>query len=155
MTLGTTLALLGAAIAALLAGAGSALGVSIAGRAASGVLAEKPSLFGRVLVLQALPGSQGIYGFLVMILILVFSGILGGNTSLPFEIGLAYFFSSLPIAFTGLISGYAQGKIAASSIYMTAKKPELSARGITMTALVETYAILGLLASFLIMFYIK
>src|SRR5690554_7641804 len=66
---GLTWALMGAALAVGLAGIGSAMGVAIAGKAATGVLSEKPDLFGKVLVLQALPGTQGIYGFLMAVLI--------------------------------------------------------------------------------------
>ena len=60
--MGIVYALLGAAIAVLLAGAGSALGVGIAGQAAAGVVSEDPSKFAKVLVLQLLPGTQGLYG---------------------------------------------------------------------------------------------
>ncbi len=147
---GITWALLGVALAIGLGGAGSAIGVALAGKAATGVLGEKPELFGKVLVLQALPGTQGIYGFLVAILLLVQMGWLdGGLVTLPETTGQMYFAAALPIAFVGLISGIYQGKIAATSILMTGKRPEISTRGITMTALVETYAILALLVSIL------
>ncbi len=143
-------ALFGAALSVGLAGIGSAMGVAIAGRAATGVLSEKPDLFGKVLVLQALPGTQGIYGFLVTVLMLVRMGWLAG-TPLPLtELeGQMYFAAALPIAIVGLVSAIYQGKMAAASILMTGKRPEISTRGITMTALVETYAILALLISIL------
>lgn len=147
---GITWALLGVVLAIGLAGAGSAIGVAIAGKAATGVLSEKPDLFGKVLVLQALSGTQGIYGFLVAVLLLVRMGWLeGGLTTLPEVTGQMYFMAALPIAIVGLISGIYQGKISATSILMTGKRPEVSTRGITMTALVETYAILALLVSIL------
>ena len=79
MTTGLVYALIGAALAAGLAGVGSAVGVSLGGKAAAGVISEKPELFGRVLILQALPGTQGIYGFLVAVLIMVKIGMIGGN----------------------------------------------------------------------------
>ncbi|CDR30572.1 Sodium ATPase proteolipid component [Acholeplasma oculi] len=147
---GLTWALLGAALSAGLAGIGSAMGVSIAGRAATGVLSEKPELFGKVLLLQALSGTQGIYGFLVTVLMLVKMQWLTGNpiALTPLE-GQMYFAASLPIAIVGLFSAIYQGKMSASSILMTGKRPEISTRGITMTALVETYAILALLISIL------
>lgn len=147
---GLTWALMGVAFAAGLAGIGSAMGVAIAGKAATGVLSEKPELFGKVLVLQALPGTQGIYGFLVAVLLLVRMGWLTGT---PIQLdamqGQMYFAAALPIALVGLVSAIFQGKMAASSILMTGKRPEISTRGITMTALVETYAILALLVSIL------
>ncbi len=146
---------MGVAIAAVLPGIGSAYGVHVAGKAAAGVVSEKPDLFGKLLVLQALPGTQGIYGFLVAVLILVRSGILGGGAAgLTLATAYSFFLSGLAIAFGGLLSGIYQGRVAAASILMTAKQPDASARGITMTALVETYAILALLVSILALFSI-
>lgn len=150
MTYGLVLSIIGAALAAGLAGIGSAIGVSIAGRAGNGVLAEKPNLFGSILVLQALPGTQGIYGFLMAVLILQKVGLLGGTAiQLGEWQGWALLGAALPIGLVGLLSGIAQGKVAATSILMTGKRPEMATRGITMTALVETYAILALLVSIL------
>lgn len=151
---GLHIALIGIFLATALAGAGSAIGVSIASQAGTGVLSEKPDLFGRVLLLQALPGTQGIYGFLVSILLLQRIGLLGGKFEAMQNIskaeGWAYFGAAMPIAIVGLISGIYQGKAAAGSIMMTSKKPHMSASGMTMTALVETYAILALLVSILL-----
>ena len=146
---------IGVALAAALPGVGSACGVHSAGKAAAGVVSDKPELFGKLLVLQALPGTQGIYGFLGAVLILVRSGVLGGGASaLTLTTAYAYATSGLAIAIGGLLSGIYQGRVAASSILMTAKQPDASARGITMTALVETYAILALLVSILALFSI-
>mgnify|MGYP003379121895 CR=1 FL=1 len=75
--LGIVLALLGAAFAVLLAGAGSAVGVGRAGEAAAGVVTEDPSKFGKVLILQLLPGTQGIYGLLIGFLCLSQIGVIG------------------------------------------------------------------------------
>lgn len=150
MTTGLVYALIGAALAAGLAGIGSAIGVTIAGKAGAGVISEKPELFGKVLIFQALPGTQGIYGFLVAVLILVKVGMLAGSPiPLTNEAGMGLLVAGIPIAIGGCLSGIYQGKMAAASITMTAKDPSLSARGITMTAIVETYAILALLASVL------
>ena len=73
---GLTLALIGAVFATILTGIGTAIAVSIAVRAATGVLTEKPDLFGRVLILVALTSTNGIYGFLISILILVLNYLL-------------------------------------------------------------------------------
>ncbi len=147
---GITLAILGAAIAAILCGIGSAYGVSIAGKAAAGVVAENPELFGKLLVIQALPGTQGIYGFLTAVMVMIKTGILGGGAvDLSLTQGWQFFAACMPIAIAGLFSAIYQGNVAASAIHMTAKQPDASARGITMTALVETYAILALLVSIL------
>lgn len=151
MTFGIVMALMGAAIASTAAGIGSALGVSYAGYAASGVLAEEPKLFGRVLILQALSGTQGIYGLLIAVLILNKIGLLSGTMQpLTAEQGFVYLAAGIPIGLVGLMSAIFQGRVSATAIMMTAKRPELSARGIMLAALVETYAILALLVSFLI-----
>lgn len=153
MTLGTVIAIIGAALAAILAGIGSAVGVQMGGRAAAGVTAEKPELFGKILILQALPGTQGIYGFLIAILVLVRIGLLGGAPkALSNDEGWAYFGACMPIAIVGLISAIFQARTAVAAIHMTAKQPEASAKGMTMTAMVETYAILALLTSILLLF---
>jgi len=142
------LAIIGAALAAAFAGIGSAVGVQMAGKAAAGVLSEKPELFGKLIILQALPGTQGMYGFIVAILVL------GKATALLPDAAVAdgwrLFFACMPIALVGLISAIYQAKMAVSAIHMTAKQPAASGRGITMTVLVETYAILSLLASILL-----
>lgn len=156
MTLGTVYAILGALLAAAMGGIGSAYGVQIGGQAAAGVVSEKPELFGKLLILQALPGTQGIYGFLTAVLIMVRVGLLGGTAvELTTNQGLAILGAALPIAFAGLFSAIYQGKAAVAAIHMTAKQPDASAKGITMTALVETYAILALLVSILLLFGIQ
>ncbi len=150
---GIAIAIFGAVLCALLGGTGSAIGVMAAGKAAAGVTSEKPELFGKMLVLQALPGTQGIYGFLVAVLVMVNTGILGGSPAdLTVAEGWSYFFASFPMAIVGLTSGIAQGLTAASAIHMTGKQPDASGKGITMTAMVETYAILALLTSILLIF---
>lgn len=146
---GTTLAYMGIAMATL-AGIGSAFGVGIAGQAACGVVAEDPGKFGQALLLQALPGTQGIYGLLIAFLIMVKIGALGGTPiDLTIPQGAALFAAGIPIGLVGIFSGIAQGKAAASSIMMISKRPEEIAKGMVYTAMVETYAVLALLISFL------
>ena len=88
MTLGTFLGMLGAALAALLAGIGSAIGVGMAGKAAAGVTAEDPDKFSKVLVLQLLPGTQGIYGLLIAFLVFIQIGLFGDIAALSTQAGL-------------------------------------------------------------------
>lgn len=145
---GMALTILGAAIAFALAGTGSAVGVGLAGQAAAGVTAEQPDKFSKAMVLQLLPGTQGIYGLLVAFLILIRSGVIGGDAmAITEELGYAYLFASLPFGVVGLTSGIFQGKVAVSGIGLLARRPEEFAKGITMAAMVETYAIFGLLIS--------
>lgn len=149
--MGAVYAVIGAALAAALAGIGSSYGVQAAGKAAAGVTAEKPEIFSKLFILQLLPATQGIYGLISAIVILIKSGILGGNyADLTPERGMIMMFASLPIAIVGLLSGIYQGKTAAASILMTGKQPELQTKGIQMTAVVETYAILALVATVII-----
>ena len=148
--LGMVYALLGAAIAVILAGMGSAIGVGIAGQAASGVVTEDPSKFAKVLIMQLLPGTQGIYGLLVGFITLSKSGLLGGGLmELTTSQGLLVFCACLPIGVVGLVSAYYQGKTSAAAIGIVAKKPEQFGKAMLFPAMVETYAILALLISIL------
>ena len=151
MITGNALALLGAAIASL-AGIGSGLGVGIAGQAAAGVLAEDPKKFGRTLLMQALPGTQGIYGLLMTFLIFVRVGFFSGNMDLDITTGLWVLASGIPVGLIGIWSGIGQGKAAAAGIMLMGKRPDQMAKGIIYAAMVETYAIFGLLISILILF---
>lgn len=146
--LGTILALAGAALAVLLAGIGSAKGVGIAGEAAAGVVSENPDVFGQSLVLELLPGTQGIYGFLIGFIVLLKTPLMGGEV-LTIAQGAMVLLSCLPIAFVGLLSAIAQGRVAASAIYLLGRRSDSAGQGIVMTVMVETYAVLALLASFL------
>lgn len=152
MSLGLIIAIAGAALTAILAGLGSAIGVKMAGRAAAGVVSEKPELYGKVLLLQVLPGTQGIYGFLAAFLVIVRSGLLGNGAPISTDMGWAYFAACMPIAINGLLTAIFQAQVAVSSIHMTAKQPDASSKGMIFTAMVETYAVLALLMSILFIF---
>ncbi|MBQ4312661.1 MAG: V-type ATP synthase subunit K [Clostridia bacterium] len=148
---GMVFALLGAALATLLPGMGSAKGVGLVGEAAAGVVAEDPSKFGKVLILQLLPATQGIYGMLTAFLLLSNIGLVGGATVGAFSVGtgLLYLAGCLPIAIVGYFSAVAQGKTSAAGVSMVAKRPEQMSKGMLLAAMVETYAILALLVSIL------
>lgn len=146
---GSFWAVLGAAVAAL-AGIGSAIGVGLAGQAATGVVAEDPKKFGSTLILQALPGTQGIYGLLIAFIILNKIGMLGGGMlDMTLAQGGFIFAAALPIGIVGTISGVHQGKVAASGVMLISKRPEEIAKAMVYAAMVETYAVLALLISFL------
>ena len=144
---GIFFALLGASIATALAGVGSARGVGSAAQAAMGVLSEDSSKFGKMLVLTLLPGTQGLYGFIVGFLILVSGGVLGG-TAPTIGQGLAYFAASLAIG--GMISGFAQGKAAVSGIALSAKDDSNFSKAMVSVTLVEIYALLSFIVSLLV-----
>ena len=125
MTMGTVLALVGAALAVILAGMGSAYGVGVAGQAAAGVVSEDPSKFAKVLIIQLLPGTQGIYGLLVGFIALSNIGILSGTPKeLTVAQGLMMLAACLPIAVVGLVSAMHQGKTAVAAVGIVVKKPD-------------------------------
>lgn len=142
-------ALLGAAIAVILSGIGSAKGVGIASEAASGVIIEDGSKFGKLLVLQLLPGTQGLYGLIIGVMVMLNVGILGGEAPQELSQGLMYFAACLPIAVGGLFSAIAQGRVAATGVAIIAKKPQESSKAIVSASLVELYALLAFIVSFL------
>ncbi|NLN42327.1 MAG: V-type ATP synthase subunit K [Clostridiales bacterium] len=150
MELGNVLAISGGALAVILGGIGSVLGVATAGRSAAGVVAEDPDKFGSVLLLQALPGTQGIYGMLIAFILMGKIGLLGGAAvELTTAQGWQLFAACMPIAILGLLSAIWQGKTASAAIAMVAKRGDTAGKGLTMTVMVETYAVLALLASIL------
>ena len=143
---GYALGLLGAGLAALMAGIGSAKGTGIAGEAGAGLVSEDPSKFGKAMILQVIPGTQGLYGFVIWFL--AFGKLVPGMSVAE---GLQVLAACLPIAFGGLLSGIAQGKVAAASINILAKKPDDWSKGMILCITVEFYAILALLASFMML----
>jgi len=153
---GLVYAFLGAALATALAGTGSAMGVSYAAQAGAGVVSEDPDKFGSVLVMELLPGTQGLYGMIISFIILFKIGVFsGGLIDVTPGQGLYMLAASLPIAIGGLTSGIFQGKAAVAGIGLIGRRGDQSGRAITMTAMVETYAILALLISFLMAFMIE
>ena len=153
---GTSLALLGAALAVALPCMGSAKGVGIVGEASSGLISENPSLFGKALALQALPMTQGVYGLVAAFLMLAMLGLFGNPdhlTSLPIAAGAYYLMASLPIALSGYFSAVRQGRVSAAGINLLSKRPAESGKAITSSALVETYAIFALLVTLLLVFF--
>jgi V/A-type H+-transporting ATPase subunit K len=139
-------AYMGIALACALAGIGSAVGVGIAAQASTGVMSVDPGKFGKLLLLSALPGTQGIYGFVIAFLLL-------GKVTPGMDMGVAWqvFTAGLPIALAGLLSGIHQGKVCAGGAMMTAKQPNDSAKSLILAVFVEFYAILGFLVSFLML----
>lgn len=144
---GNALALLGAALAAGLACIGSAKGTGITGQAGAGLVSEDPGKFGSALILQVIPGTQGLYGFVIFFL--AYGKIAGANLNVAQ--GMQFIAACLPIAIGGLLSAIAQGKVAAASVNILAKKPDDWSKGMIMCIIVEFYAILCLLASFLML----
>ena len=121
----------------------------VAGQAAAGDVTVDPSKFAKVLLLQLLPGTQGIYGLLIAFLTLTNIGVLGGSADISFAKGLLYLAACMPMAVIGLISAKQQAKAAVSSIALVAKRPDQFGKAMIFPAMVETYAVLALLVSLL------
>lgn len=142
---GVTFATIGVFVATAIAGIGSAKGVKLVGEAASSLVAEEPEKFGQALVLQLLPGTQGLYGFVIGFLIMTKM-----TTNLPVTQGLYYLLASLIVGIVGYSSAIAQAKVSVGGIHILAKRAEHATKGIIFAAMVETYALLGFVMSFLL-----
>jgi V/A-type H+-transporting ATPase subunit K len=117
---------------------------------AAGVLSEKPELFGKLLVLMALPGTQGFYGFICAIMIALRTGIIVGNITISSAVGIAVFLVAVATSFVEYITAVIQARAATAAINLTGKQPEEGGRAILIPALVETYAVIALLISILL-----
>ena len=149
---GTGIALLGASLAVALCCIGSAKGTGMVGEAAAGLVSEDPSASTKCLILQVLPGTQGLYGLVAWFFATFFMGMFSGELmQLSVAQGLTVFACCLPIALGGWLSAIFQGRVAAASINVVAKKPDDWSKGMIMCIVVEFYAILCLLASFLML----
>ena len=142
---GFIFAALGIAIAVIFSGWGSARGVGMTGEAAASLIKEQPEKFGKSLILQLLPGTQGLYGFVIGFLIY-----LNMDQAMPLADGIYMLMAALPIAFTGLTAGFAQGRVSTAAVQILAKREEQNSKGMIYSAMVETYAILGFVISFLL-----
>lgn len=147
---GIILAALGAALAVILSGIGSAKGVGSAGEAASAIVVDEPEKFGKTLVLQLLPGTQGLYGFVIGLIIYTKL-----NAAMPFQEGLFYLMAALPVGVVGLFSAIYQGRVAVAGLQILAKNEEQQAKGIIYAVMVETYAILSFVISIILLMMVK
>lgn len=150
LSLGQIMAVVGAAMAAILAGIGSSIGIGYPARAAAGVLSEDPTRFGSLFLLVVLPGTQGFYGFVGAFMIIGKISQIVNPTQ-----GIQLFFAALPIAFSGLVSAIYQGKVCAAGVGIVAKRAKEAMKGVIYAALVETYAVLGLLVTFFLINAVK
>lgn len=147
---GIVLAVFGAALAALIPGIASAKAVSRGGVAGAGVITEDPSLFGKVLILQLLPGTQGIYGLIIAFITFSQIGVLGGSSDISFVKGLLYFAACLPMIIVGYTSAIRQSNATIASMGVLTKRPDQFGKAMIFPAMVETYAILAVLVSILV-----
>lgn len=151
---GNNIAFAGAALAATLACMGSAKAVGLVGEASAGLVSEDPSKFGKALLLQALPATQGIYGFITAFLILFKMGVFSGSVStLTIAQGAYFFVAALPIAVVGYVSAVKQGKVSVAGVSLLSKRPKEVGKAMTSAAMVEAFAIFSLLVSLLMILF--
>lgn len=153
---GMMIGMLGGGLAAALCCVGSAKGTGIAGEAGAGLMREKPDMFSKVLILQVIPGTQGLYGFVIWAMAILWMGVLNGTAvGMSVTTGLLYAAACLPIAIGGFLSAIYQGRVAVSSIQLLAKQPDSMGKGVMLCVIVEFYAILSFIASFLMLIGIQ
>ncbi len=148
---GADWALLGGGIAAILGGIGSAIGITAASSAIAGIVSEDGEKFGKLLPLAAMPGTQGIYGFIAAVLVLIFFNLLSGEINIPAAIGFKIFLACMPVSFLCLVSAIYQGLTAAAAAGIVARRSEDSGKALIFPALVETYAVLALIVTILML----
>jgi V/A-type H+-transporting ATPase subunit K len=144
-------ALLGAAVAVIGGGIGSSMGITYVANVASGILSEDPEKFGPLLPLVAIPGTQGIYGFITGVLVVFVMTPGGGWDALEGLRGFQIFLSCLPVAFNCCVSAIYQGLTAMGAAGMVAKRREEAGRALVLPALVETYAVLAFIVTIILL----
>lgn len=153
ITLGTALAGVGAGVAIGFAAFGSAFGQGIAAASSVGAIAQDQDMFARGLIFTVLMETQAIYGFLIAILLMVFSGMLGGGAGLSTAAGIVAVGAGLAIGFAAFGSALGQGIAAASSVGVIVEDNDMFARSLIFTVLMETQAIYGFLIAILLMVF--
>lgn len=148
---GVEWALFGAGLAAIGGGIGSAIGITTISSAATGIISEDSDKFGKLIPLAAMPGTQGIYGFITALLVLIFFGFFEGIPDLSATEGMRIFFSCLPVAFLCMVSGIYQGATAVGAAGMIARRDEDAGKSLIFPALVETYAVFSLIVTVLML----
>ena len=156
MDWGLTLALTGLGLAVSLPGIGSSIGIHAASKNATGVLSEKPERYPQLFIMVMLPGTQGFYGFLSALIVMLKINLFGEGGVIPVNVvlGSQILAACLPVAIAGLITAIYQGRVSAGGILMASKRPEMAFKaGVIYAVMVEIYAILGLLATLFMLFF--
>ncbi len=144
---GQVIAIIGIALCVLACGCGSAIGLFKTGQAGAGVLAEYPKKFSKVLILVVLPATNGIYGFVLAILAQGYLPEAGASIAEGFKL----FGALLPLTIVGFVAAIYQAKCSVASIYAVAKDDALSGKLILFPAMIETYTLLALVSSILLL----
>lgn len=142
--MGYIIAMIGLGLMIGLAGCGSAIGTSIAGSATMGVIKNKPELFGTGMVLTAVPGTQGLYGFVAFFL---YQGLV--NPSLTVFNGAVVLGAGVAVGSACLLSGIYQGRVCANGIAAMGQGANVFGNTMILASFPEFYAILSLVGAIL------
>lgn len=153
MSISMIYVLVGLVLSVGLGAIGSSLGVGYVTKVGAGLLSKEPQKFPQVLALAALPSTQALYGLLFGFILLIRVGFLDAAPKIIDDnTGLALMLSALPVGIACLISGIMQGQAAASGVKILAEKPENVSQAIVLAALIESFAVFGLVISLLLAF---
>ncbi len=147
MSTAVILAYIGLALMVVLSGAGSSIGVVIGGNATLGALKKNDDAFGSYMILSALPGTQGLYGF-AGFFIINNSGIIVPEMSLLN--GMAILAAGIALGTVGLISAIVQGRVCANGIASIAQGYDVFGKTMVLAVFPELYAIVAFATTFLI-----
>jgi len=141
------LAYTGLALMLVLAGIGSAIGVSMGGNASVGALKKKPDAFGNYMLLSALPGTQGLYGF-AGFFVINSQGVI--QASMSMTQGVAILAAGIALGFVGLFSAMKQGGVTSNGIAAIGSGHNVFGSTMILAVFPELYAIIAFAATFLI-----
>jgi len=147
MTTAVILAYIGLALMVILSGTGSAIGVVIGGNATIGALKKKEDAFGSYMLLSALAGTQGLYGF-AGFFIINSAGVITPEMTLIQ--GMAILAAGLALGTVGLISAIVQGRVCANGIASIAQGYDVFGKTMVLAVFPELYAIVAFATTFLI-----
>lgn len=145
MSAALVMAYIGLGLMVGLAGIGSAMGVSIAGNATIGTLKKKEEAFGQCMILSALAGTQGLYGFGGFFI--MYTQITENLTMLQ---GMGIFAAGFALGLVGLVSAIKQGGIAANGVAGIGQGHDVFGKTLVLAVFPELYAIVAFAATFLI-----
>ncbi|HPR57937.1 MAG: V-type ATP synthase subunit K [Sphingobacteriia bacterium] len=147
MTFALILTYVGLALMIGLAGIGSAYGVTMGGNAAIGSLKKNDEAFGNYMLLSALPGTQGLYGF-AGFFVINNSGVISPDMTILQ--GAAIFGAGLALGLVALFSAIRQGSICANGIAAIGSGYDVFGKTMILAVFPELYAIVAFAATFLI-----
>ena len=153
---GQTLAFIGIFLAIAFCCIGSAKGLGMVGEAGAGLMTEDPGKFPQIMILQVIPTTNCIYGFVAAMLVMVKLNLFGGEiVMLNFGEGALVLVSCLPITVIGYLAAVVQARVAAGCVSVIAKHPEELAKGILICVMIEFFTIIGLLVTILLLFALQ